>query len=276
MKKIITILVLSFAFTFQAQNFSGKAVYKTNSKSGIKIGKNSKMTDKQREQMEAKLRKMNQKTYHLEFNQHESTYKQEAKLNAPSVPSAKGGIMVMSFGSGDNSILYKNTKKNTFSEKKELMGKIFLVKDALEKYDWEMTTETKNIGNYTCYKATYTKEVEDIKMSFINGESKEEKSMKTVTTTAWYTPQIPIANGPGKYQGLPGLILEVNDGRTTIVCSEIELSTNEEREIEAPKKGKVVSQEKFTKISKQKTKEMMEQFKSRKGGSFGGINIKMN
>jgi GLPGLI family protein len=30
-----------------------------------------------------------------------------------------------------------------------------------------------------------------------------------VVTTAWYTPQIPVSNGPRNYHGLPGLIMEV-------------------------------------------------------------------
>jgi GLPGLI family protein len=37
-----------------------------------------------------------------------------------------------------------------------------------------------------------------------------------VTITAWYTPEIPVSQGPEGYWGLPGLILEVNDGKTTI------------------------------------------------------------
>ena len=155
------------------------------------------------------------------------------------------------------------------------MGKVFLIKDKLEKQDWVLTTETKNIGRYTCYKATYTREEEDIKISIMNGETKEERTTKEVTTTAWYTPQIPINNGPENYYGLPGLILEVNDGRTTIVCTEISLNANEEKAIEEPKKGKVVSQAKYDKISEKKSKELMEQFKSRKGASVGGFNIKM-
>ena len=33
---------------------------------------------------------------------------------------------------------------------------------------------------------------------------------KTIEVTAWYTPEIPINQGPADYWGLPGLILEVN------------------------------------------------------------------
>jgi GLPGLI family protein len=40
---------------------------------------------------------------------------------------------------------------------------------------------------------------------------------KDVTITAWYTPEIPN-QGPENYWGLPGLILEINDGKTVILC----------------------------------------------------------
>ena len=45
--------------------------------------------------------------------------------------------------------------------------------------------------------------------------------MKEITISAWYTPQIPVSAGPGNYHGLPGLILEVNDGSETVICSKI-------------------------------------------------------
>ena len=76
--------------------------------------------------------------------------------------------------------------------------------------------------------------------------------------------------------GLPGLILEVNDGKKTIVCTEIILNPSQKITIEEPKKGKVVSQKKFIKIEKQKSDELMEKFKGRNGVDLGnGINIKI-
>ena len=52
--------------------------------------------------------------------------------------------------------------------------------------------------------------------------------METITITVWYTPQIPVNTGPGNYQGLPGLILEVNDGTETVICSKIVLNPKDE------------------------------------------------
>ena len=68
---------------------------------------------------------------------------------------------------------------------------------------------------------------------------------KEITITAWYTPEIPINQGPEGYWGLPGLILEVNDGKTIILCSKVVLNAKDKADIKAPTKGKVVSQKEY-------------------------------
>ncbi len=143
-------------------------------------------------------------------------------------------IMVVGNGGGED-VLYKNTKNNTYADQRDTFGKIFLVKDEIEKIDWKLTSETKYIGEYEVYKATYEREV-PAERRFSSSSNKEidldkEPEMVKRTVTAWYTPQIPVSNGPGMYQGLPGLILEIHDGRMTIVCSKIVLNPKEEVEI---------------------------------------------
>ncbi|PQJ80588.1 GLPGLI family protein [Polaribacter porphyrae] len=279
MKTIITSLAFLLICSIQAQNFTGKAVYKTSRKSNISFGDNQQgVTDKMQEELKKRLQKMNQKTFILNFDKNTSTYKQDIELKAPKPKLGGTNVMVMSFGGsgGANNIYYKNLKEKRYANKTEIMGKAFLVKDSLPVYDWVMTTETKNIGKYTCYKATFTKEVTSRKMSFVNGESKEVETKENVTTTAWYTPQVPISNGPDDFQGLPGLILEINDGKRTIVCTEIILNPSEKLAINEPKKGKLVNEKKFNEIQQKKSKELMEKFKSRNGVDMGnGINIKM-
>ncbi len=274
MRLLILVLLASFSVATNAQSFQGKAIYKTSRKSNFKMKtENSEISDKEAAQIEARIRKMNQKTFVLEFDNFSSTYKEEAKLKSPNPKQNGARVMVMSFGgSGSTDVYYKNIKEKRFVNQTEIMGKRFLVKDEFEPVKWEMTTETKNIGKYTCYKATYTLEQENTKISMVNGEVKQVKEKVDVTTTAWYTLDIPVSNGPSNYQGLPGLILEVNDGTTTIVCNEIILNPSDKIKISEPEKGKIVSQEKYEKISSEKSKEMLERFKSRKGH---GIEIKV-
>ena len=257
-----------------AQDFSGRATYKTHRKSSFELDSTTIAANPGiQEQMEAQMRKMFQKTFTLDFTKSESMYKEEQELDAPKGPSANGGVMVMMMdGNGSSDILYKNISENRMANKTELMGKVFLIKDNLEAYDWKLTGEAKNIGNYTCYKAVYEKEEEDIQIDMIDGEVKEEKVTKKRTLVVWYTTDVPISNGPNNYGGLPGLILEVNDGDLTIVCSELVLNPKEAKEIKEPVKGKIVTRKKFAEISLEKTKEMMNRYRSRDGK---GIEIKM-
>ena len=251
-----------------AQDFSGRAIYKTHRKSSFELDSTTIAANPGiQEQMEAQMRKMFQKTFTLDFTKSESMYKEEQELDAPKGPSANGGVMVMVMGGdGSSDILYKNISQNRMAHKTELMGKVFLIKDNLVAYDWELTGETKNIGIYTCYKAVYEREEESIEINMIDGEVKEEKVTKKTTLVAWYTTDVPVSNGPNNYGGLPGLILEVNDGDLTIVCSELVLNPKKVKEIIEPVKGKIVARKKFEDIAKEKTKEMMDRYKTRDGG----------
>ena len=47
-----------------------------------------------------------------------------------------------------------------------MMGKFFLITDPIETKKWKMTGETKKIGQYNCFKATYEKEVQETTFSF--------------------------------------------------------------------------------------------------------------
>ena len=260
-------------YSISAQEFSGSATYKTHRKSSIELDSTTMAANPGiQKQLEAQMRKMFQKTYILDFTKSESMFKQKQELDGPKVPKSNGAIIMIGGMAGGTDVLYKNIKEKRMANKTDLMGKIFLIKDNLVSYDWELTGETKNIGNYTCYKAVFEKEEESIDIKMIDGEVKEEKGIKKRTIIAWYTTDIPISNGPKNYGGLPGLILEVNDGNETIMCSELVLNPSKTIDIKEPTKGKQVSRKKFSEISLEKTKAMMNRFRSRDGK---GIEIKI-
>lgn len=267
MKKTITVLSLLLTTLMVAQNFQGKAIYKTSRKMNVNFANNNgpQMSEADKEKMQKRLSKQFQKTFILSFDKTSSVYKEDATLKSPNViPTGGMNVMVREVGGGGNDVLFKNIKEDEYLNQTEIMGKRFLVKDKLQVYDWKLTNETKNIGKYTCYKATYTREEERTNMSITNGDIKEKKEKVDVVTTVWYTPQIPVSNGPRNYQGLPGLIMEVKEGNETIMCTEIVMNPKEKIEIIKPKKGKEVTQEEYTKIMQKKMKETMEQFKSRR------------
>ncbi|OUS00417.1 GLPGLI family protein [Flavobacteriales bacterium 33_180_T64] len=254
-----------------AQEFQGQATYKSKRKIDIKLD-SSQVNSGMHEQMMEMLKKQFEKTYILSFNKEASIYKEEESLAAPQPQ----GMQVVMVGSGGADVLYKNIKEKRFTNQNESFSKVFLIKDTLVAHEWKLESETKNIGNYTCFKATMTREIEAIesRISF-NGDKDlsenetENPKMKEITITAWYTPQIPVSVGPGNYHGLPGLILEVNDGSETVICSKIVINPENASKIVEPKKGKVLTQDAYDKIMEKKLKDMEERFRSNRSDSDG-------
>lgn len=270
---LVVALVLVSANAF-AQDFQGVATYKTMRAVDIKMdsSSNAGISKDMHKQMAEMLKKQFQKTFTLTFNKEASIYKEDESLAPPQVGGSDVMIKVIGAGGG-NDVLYKNTKTNNYADQKDTMGKIFLVKDAIETIDWQLEKETKFIGEYQCFKASYVKMVlkpKDFKSMSKALENDEEPEMMERTVTAWYTPQIPVNNGPAMYQGLPGLILEVHDGKLNIVCSKIILNPEDKVAIKAPTKGKEVNQAEYDKIMKKKRKEMLEQFAPKKGNRSDG------
>ncbi len=295
MKNIITYVLLLFTVTLFAQNnFQGKATYQ--SKTTMKMDfEGREMSEEQKKMIQQRMKGMLEKSYVLTFDKASALYKEEEKLATPG-QGGRGGFMMMSGFTGG--IQYKNTKEGVLLEAKEFFGKKFLIKEDLKKPDWVLGTETKKIGNYLCFKATMIKKLDDFDFKSMRpkkekgkkngkqhkkkGAEKHSKSSnmisitegiempKEIEVTAWYTPQIPVSNGPGSYWGLPGLILEINEGKTTILCSEITLNPTEKAAINAPKKGKEVSRKEYNSIVKKKMKEMSERFQNRSRGKGRG------
>jgi len=275
-----TIIVL-FAFLFinglAAQNFQGIATYKTKRKVDLKLD-STQVNSEMYQRMQKMLEKRFEKTFILTFNKEASVYKEDEQLEAPQ-PS---GMRMMVVNAGGSDILYRNIKENRFASQNEVFGKIFLVKDELEKLDWTLESETKNIGDYTCYKATRKRMVEVVEsgISFngekdLNTNADKEPEMEEMTITAWYTPEIPVNTGPTRSYGLPGLILEVNDGQETIICSKIVLNPKEHISINEPSKGKEVSQENFDAIVEKKMKEEQERYEHNREGDGERIEIRI-
>ena len=67
------------------------------------------------------------------------------------------------------------------------------------------------------------------------------------------------------------MILEINADRTTILCTKIVINPEDKEDIEKPRKGDVVTQEEYTKITTKKMEEMREMYGGR-GGRGGRRN----
>lgn len=257
--RFLVVLVILITSNMTAQDFQGVATYKSKRQMDVKLD-STQIDSEMQERIMEMMKKQFEKTYKLTFTKEESIYKEEEKLDKPH-PASGGMVMVMAT-TGGSDILYKNTKEERFANQNDVFGKVFLVQDQLEKQAWQLGSETKNIGEYTCYKATMKREIEVSNSFATNGETKNESKSekKEITITAWYTPQIPINNGPESYWGLPGLILEINDESQTIICSKIVMNPKDKMEIKEPEKGKQVNQKEFDRILEKKIKEMNDRY----------------
>lgn len=282
-----------------AQNFQGMAVYESKTSTSDMTSNfrgNREITTEMQKQIEERMKAMFEKTFVLTFDKNASTYVEEEKIEAA---GQQGGFRMMSSMMGGGGTHYKNVKEKIFTVDKEFAGKEFLVQDSLPKLDWKLSGETKQIGNYMCFKATAVRPVsqsdfrnfrrkkEDEKKEEVKQEETKTEQTKTeekkedrntnfmdqweipkeIVVTAWYSPDIPINQGPENYWGLPGLILEVSDGKTVILCSKIVINPKEKKEIKAPKKGKLVTQSEYDKIVADKMEEWREMGRQG-GGSF--------
>ena len=281
-RSIILTLLISSAFVF-AQDFQGKAYYISKTNPDLDSWGGQQMSEAQKKQIMERMRSMFEKTYILTFDKVSSIFKEEEVLEAP---GQRGfGMWGNSFSAGPQ---YKNVKTQQFIQDQEFFGRQFLITDSLQKLDWKLGTETKQIGQYLCMKATATKTVDEFDWRSMrrrdrNNQDKATKTDSTKTTsvsdeievpktiviTAWYTLQIPVNQGPGEYWGLPGLILEVNADRTTILCSKITMNPQQKIEIEAPEKGKVISRTDYNATVKKKMEEMREMYRGRGGRGRG-------
>ena len=72
-------------------------------------------------------------------------------------------------------------------------------------------------------------------------DSDSDSQVEVTQVEAWYTPEIPVRHGPSDYWGLPGLILEVSAGETTMLCTKIVINPSNKIKIEGPKKGTVLN-----------------------------------
>lgn len=99
--------------------------------------------------------------------------------------SRKYGKRIVSYN------ILKDFKGHQIDYTDNVGGEHYRYQENLPAFNWKLVNEQKKIWNYTCQKA----------LCEFRGRLYE----------AWFTNEIPINDGPWKFYGLPGLILEVYD-----------------------------------------------------------------
>ncbi|POS01394.1 GLPGLI family protein [Flavobacterium croceum DSM 17960] len=139
---------------------------------------------------------------------------------------------------GGTLVYYKNNKQKEKMYQAELQGQKFNVSVPFQQYNWEITSETKVVNGFKCYKAITTIE-------------KIDKGRETTTIlhpVVWFTPDIPSSFGPMGLDGLPGLVLEGTlDGIKYLYATKINLNTTDK--VDKPNKGMEVTESEFQDIN---------------------------
>jgi GLPGLI family protein len=244
-RTLLFICLLSLANILIAQK-EGEILFKETMKIEITVPEGSPITAEELKKMMPGEQVFQRVLY---FNEDATLYTSpknaEAEDDTHEINSEDGGIQIRMkmVGSGGENQTYVNLKKESLTERREFMGKTFIIQDEDPKLPWKLGTDQKEILGYNCTNATATIEDREVE--------------------AWFTTELPLASGPGNYYGLPGMILEVSSkgerGSRKIQATAINEKPLEKDLIQAPKKGKKVTSDEFRKIVEEKTKEMQEQ-----------------
>jgi len=257
----LALCLLATGFFLRGQAVSGIVVYQSARQTDFEL-KSQEVAPAQKKQIKQMMQQYFQKEYTLRFTPTESYYREQEKLQKEGQLNL-GGFAGM-FGS--SSERYKNLSTDTTIAYREFFSRKFRVGSKPPSYQWKLTQEQKSIGRYTCYKATIEKEVERQTMTMRDNELSDTTVIDTQRIEAWYTPQIPVSNGPSIYHGLPGLILEVHDDGLTLLAKSVTLNPKEPVAPTPPNEGKPVTEAEYNTIRKKKLQEMKEMYQGQGGG----------
>lgn len=222
MKNII-ILFLFFTLKFFSQ--SGVITYE------IKVEQQGGDVPKQfSELLKKSLDYANKQKFELTFTKNKSRFNPIQRSNIENDYDQKAETLArLAFSTGSD--FFYDNQLETEIEKK---GDGTLLKAINSNTNWEITTESKTISSYLCYKAI-------LRISFVN-----RKGVSGIhIITAWFAPSLPFPFGPKNFYGLPGLILELHENKTTYLATKIVL-TDKEFKIDFPK-GKTIPKEEYDK-----------------------------
>src|SRR5690606_11538905 len=168
-----------------------------------------------------------------------SVYQARKEAEDPEVNTQSGNTRMSMRWGRDNRVVFKNLEENRTVDSRDFLQKQFLIKGPLTDRKWKITAQQKEILGYMCISASLQVD-------------------SATALVAWFAPQLAIPNGPADYQGLPGMILQIdiNDGHRQITAKEITFEPVDPALLKEPSKGKEVTTEEFEKIREEKMKEM--------------------
>ncbi|MDR0754858.1 MAG: GLPGLI family protein [Prevotellaceae bacterium] len=127
-------------------------------------------------------------------------------------------------------IIYTDYVKNNITVSDVAIARMYRYFEKLEIPKWTIHDETKKVLSHTCQKATGRFRGRDY--------------------VAWYALDIPISRGPYKFNGLPGLILEISDTESLFTFECIAIETNHSTIINENTNDKLISKKEYINMIK--------------------------
>ncbi|MEY4812682.1 MAG: GLPGLI family protein [Chitinophagia bacterium] len=278
MKKIqlvfgLLIALTSISINAKAQMKEGKISYER------KINMHRNLPDPQMKSMVPEFRT---DKFELIFNESVSLFRSVVDEEAPDPFANAGGG-----GGGGMRFNFRMPTANTFTdiakqmqyEERAFFEKEFLIVDSIKQYKWKLSEETKTIAKQLCKKATTMISAPQMRMRISIGGSANNtdttantpRAPKETELVVWYAENIPVSFGPDSYNGLPGVIMEIDQDNGANVTTAVEVSTKyPKKELVAPTKGEKMNRAQFQENMQKLMQEMQ-----RGGGGMGGMRIRV-
>lgn len=232
MKELLVLFMLSVCYMGFDQLQEGVVIYEQ------KVNMHRRITNPE---MKAMIPEYNTSKMQLIFNASESLYKNFESEEEDVIEGGNGAMQFRMMRPKNET--YCNTATAQKLEMREFMGKRYLIKGEITQTPWKVTGEMEQVAGYNCMKATLT-------------DTTAQGDLRNVI--AWFTPDIPRSIGPGNFGSLPGMILKVdiNEGETILTAVKIDGRSLKKNELEAPSKGKEVTEEEFRAMVEEQMKQM--------------------
>lgn len=243
MKYYFTTLFIVYSTFFFSQEKEGRIVYSIT----INADKELMEVDSKYGLVAKAIEATKTLEFFLDFNEDYSKFYRTENINIDSQSAYIASTFCSTYD-----VVFSNLKEKYILAEKNAMSALTGEKNEYIRIeiikDWEVTNESKTIDGFICYKAFGTK---------VNSYLKDSYKEKVV---AWFCPSLPYAIGPSQYNGLPGLILELQEKKVIIGVKRIDLV--KKIDIKIDNKKSIISKEEYDKLEKIKMDKVFENAKA--------------
>lgn len=205
--------------------------YHTTSVLNLDLHSETNMSDRQIETIQKEFDRIFNHHFTLSLDKGRSSFLIDKEHRVLSLVDLGVSLILGKFDFGP---VYKNMKDSTFVMHPTLGGDSYTIHDSLVPFNWQLIDSTKIIKGYSCKLAKIEVEAGDNPVMNVRYNLDKSKNRLEGEVYAWYTEALPISNGPDVYWGLPGMILEVDEGNMVFHTDEINMKVADDLVFDPP------------------------------------------